>query len=75
MASSISAIRFSDEERELVQNYAELQGISFSQAVRDSVMEQIENFFDLRSYQEYMAAEKHDIVSWEQAEALLDGHS
>lgn len=48
------SLRLSDEDTKLIKTYAELNGITVSELVRRSVLERIEDEFDLKSYNEAM---------------------
>lgn len=52
------SIRLSDEDVNLFKNFAQLNNISMSDLVRQSVLEKIEDEFDLKvmreAYQEYL---------------------
>ena len=56
---STISLRLSEEDRVLFNKYAELQGLSMSELVRQSVLDRIENELDLKAYdaamQEYLA--------------------
>lgn len=44
-------VRFSPEEKTLVRDFAKMHGISISELIRKSVMEQIEDEYDLKVYE------------------------
>lgn len=50
---SIISIRTTEEEKELIKMYADFYGVSMSDFVKTSVIERIEDMFDLRSIEEY----------------------
>lgn len=50
---SIISIRATEEEKELIKTYADFYGVSVSDFVKTSVIERIEDMFDLRSIEEY----------------------
>ncbi|WP_283169932.1 type II toxin-antitoxin system RelB family antitoxin [Curtanaerobium respiraculi] len=50
-----TAIRFAPEERDWIQSYADFVGKSFSEVVRESVLERIEEAADLQAYEEAIA--------------------
>jgi len=52
MAMETTTIRFAKEEREWIQSYADFSGKTFSEAVREAVLEQVEDAADLRAYEE-----------------------
>ena len=45
-------VRFSPEEKTLVRDFAKMHGISISELIRKSVMEQIEDEYDLKVYEQ-----------------------
>ena len=50
---SVISIRTTEEEKELIKSYADFYGVSVSDFVKTSVIERIEDMFDLRSIEEY----------------------
>jgi uncharacterized protein (DUF1778 family) len=57
MARQSTAIRFADEERELIQSYADFQGESFSSVVRKAVLDQVNDWLDVKDYREAVATD------------------
>ena len=55
MAMVSTAIRFSPEERDWIQAYADFIGKSFSEVVREAALEYVEDAADLLAYQEALA--------------------
>jgi hypothetical protein len=49
------SLRLNTADSELVKAYAEMNGISVSELLRRSVMERIEDEFDLKAYEQAMA--------------------
>ena len=45
------SVRLNENDEKLFKKYAEMHGMSLSDLFRDSVMERIENEFDLRCYE------------------------
>ncbi len=45
------SVRLKHEELELIQRYAELKGLTISELVRQSILERIEDEFDLQLYE------------------------
>lgn len=45
------SLRLNDEDTMLFKKYAEIKGITISELVRQSVMERIEDEFDLQAYE------------------------
>ncbi len=50
MAMQTTAVRFAPEEREWIQSYADFMGKSFSDVVREAVLEKVEDAADLQAY-------------------------
>ena len=48
------SVRLNDKEMELIRAYAEMNGISLSDLVRKSILEKIEDEYDLKCYNEAM---------------------
>lgn len=55
MAKEATAIRFAPEEREWIQSYADFRGMSFSEAVREAILEKVEDAADLDAYNAALA--------------------
>ena len=58
------SLRLNTADSELVKAYAEMYGISVSELLRRSVMERIEDEFDLKAYEEAMAEYKKNPVTF-----------
>ena len=56
------SVRMAQEERELIEAYAKLQGISFSEAMRRAILEKIEDEYDIalgeQAYRKYIESGK-----------------
>jgi predicted transcriptional regulator len=50
-----TAIRFADDERDLIQSYADFHGETFSSVVRSAVMDVIDDWLDVQAYNEALA--------------------
>lgn len=64
MAMKTTAIRFGDEEREWIQQYADFSGQSFSDVVREATLDYIEDAADIIAYNEAIAdddGERHSL--------------
>lgn len=48
------SLRLSDEDSALIRKYAEMKKMTVSELIRQTMLEQIENEFDLQIYQEAM---------------------
>lgn len=66
MAMSATAIRFAPEEREWIQSYADFVGKSFSEVVRESVLERVEDAADLQAYEAALAEDDGTTYSMEE---------
>ncbi|MBQ2824568.1 MAG: CopG family transcriptional regulator [Oscillospiraceae bacterium] len=68
------SLRLNDKDSELIKAYASINGMSVSELVRRSVMERIEDEFDLKAYEEAMAEYKKNPVTYshEEVAKLLD---
>ena len=51
MAKEATAIRFSPEEKRWIQSYAALQGSTFSEVVREAILEKVEDMVDAQAYE------------------------
>jgi uncharacterized protein (DUF1778 family) len=71
MARQSTAIRFADEERELIQSYADFEGESFSHVVRTAVLEQANDWLDARDYRDAVTADDGIRYSHEEVGRLL----
>ena len=54
------SLRLNNEDAALIRKYADMKGISVSELVRRSVLDQIEDEFDLKLYQRGMKAYRDD---------------
>ncbi len=71
MAGTAKAIRFDEVEQEMIQGYADLQGVSFSQAVRDAIMDVVEDYYDIKAYEDYLASKDKQPIAWDDAARML----
>ena len=46
------SLRLKDEEMVVIKSYAELKGITITEAIRQAILERIEDEYDLRAYDE-----------------------
>lgn len=58
------SLRLSDEDTMLIKKYAELNKMSVSDLIRQSVMERIENEYDLEMFDKALAEHKADPVTY-----------
>jgi hypothetical protein len=52
------------EELELIQRYAELKGLTISELVRQSILERIEDEFDLQLYEKAISEFRNNPVTY-----------
>lgn len=64
---SATAIRFADEERDWIQSYADFIGKSFSEFVRETALERVEDAADLQAYRDALAGDDGTTYSMEEA--------
>ncbi len=58
------SIRLSDSDTKLFKKYAELHGITVSELVRRSVIERIEDEYDLKAYEDAVAEFEKNPVTY-----------
>lgn len=58
------SVRLNEKDAKLIKYYAELNGISVSDLIRQAVMEKIESEFDLKLYEEAMAEHEKNPVTY-----------
>ncbi|MBQ3177949.1 MAG: ribbon-helix-helix protein, CopG family [Clostridia bacterium] len=58
------SLRLNDEEASLIRKFAELNGLSISELLRQSVLERIEEEYDLKAYEKAIAAFQEDPVTF-----------
>ncbi len=56
--SKTLTIRFTEHERSAVERYAAEKGISLSQLARESILEKIEDEYDLKIYMEWLQSDR-----------------
>lgn len=66
MAMSATAIRFAPEEKQWIQAYADLNGQSFSEFVRESALERVEDALDIQDYQEALKEDDGEHISMDE---------
>lgn len=54
------SVRLNDKENDLIRAYAEMNGMSLSDLVRNSILEKIEDEYDLKAYNEAMEEYKNN---------------
>lgn len=55
MAMNATAIRFADDEKDWIQSCADFMGKTFSEFVRESALERVEDAADLQAYRDAVA--------------------
>ncbi len=58
------SLRLSEEDTLLIKKYAEINSLSVSELIRQSVMEKIENEYDLEIYSKALAEYKENPVTY-----------
>lgn len=58
------SLRLNEEDAILFKKYAEINGITVSELVRQSVIERIENEYDLKAYQKAIQEYKKNPVTY-----------
>ena len=58
------SLRLNDEESALFKKYAEMNGLTISELVRQSVLERIEDEYDLKAYEKAVADYKANPVTF-----------
>ena len=70
---SVISIRFNSEEENVIKNYAKSKGFSISQLIKETLMEKIEEEYDLEVCKEYLKAkEKGNLVTIPFEEAIKE---
>ena len=65
---SMVSLRLDQEDRELFKSYAALHNMSLSELFRSSVLERIEDEYDLKLYEEAMEEYRRDPVTYSHEE-------
>lgn len=63
------SLRLSDEDGDLFKQYAEMKGITVSELIRQSVLERMEDEYDLKIYEKAIAAFQENPVTYSLNEA------
>ncbi len=58
------SIRLDDNDSKLIKAYAELNGMTVSEAIRKAMLERIEDEFDLKAYEEALTEYQNDPVTY-----------
>lgn len=62
------SLRLNDEDSMLIKKYAELNGLTVSELVRQSVFERIEDEHDIKAYEKAMAEYKANPLTYSHEE-------
>ena len=68
---SMITLRVSEEEKEVLQRYADFTGVSLSEFIKTRVIESIEDEYDLKMIEEYEKNRKKEIYSLDEVKKLL----
>ena len=58
------SLRLNEDESALIKAYAAMKNLSVSELIRKTMLEKIEDEYDLKSYEESMAAYKKNPVTY-----------
>ncbi len=58
------SVRLNDEDSQLFRKYAEMNNMTISELVRQTILERIENEYDLQLYREAMEEFKNDPTTY-----------
>ena len=72
MVMTSTAIRFAPEEKSWIQSYADFHGISFSEAVREAILEKIEDDADIKAFNEALVADDGTTYNMDEVDQLFD---
>ena len=68
---SMITLRVSEEEKEVLQRYADFTGVSLSEFIKTRVIESIEDEYDLKMIEEYEKNRKKEYYSLDDVKKLL----
>lgn len=66
------SLRLNNEDSELIKAYANMNGLTVSELLRRSVLERIEDEFDLKAYDEAMKKYKENPVTFSLEEVIRE---
>lgn len=66
----IISLKFTEEESALIRSYAELHKMSVSELIRQTVLERIEEEYDLAAYEKAIKEYHDNPISYSQKEAV-----
>lgn len=64
------SLRLDEQDSKLIKAYAELNGISVSELVRRTVLERIEDEFDLQAFEKAMKSYRENPTTYSHAEVV-----
>ena len=64
------SLRMSNEETSLIKAYAAMKQLSVSELIRRTMIEKIEDEYDLKSYEEAMAEYKKNPITYSHEEVM-----
>ncbi len=64
------SLRINDEENTLFKSYADMHGMTVSELVRTSVLEKIEEEYDLKAYHEAIEEHRKNPITYTHEEVL-----
>ena len=68
---SMITLRVSEEEKEVLQRYADFTGVSLSEFIKTRVIESIEDEYDLKMIEEYEKNRKKEFYSLDEVKKLF----
>lgn len=66
------SLRLNDNDSKLIKSYADMHGMTVSELMRESVLERIEDEYDLKAYEEAMAEYKANPVTYSFDEVIAE---
>lgn len=73
MAKVSTAIRFDIDEKSWIQSYADFHGKTFSDVVREAILEKIEEEADLRAYDDALKLDDGVSYSMAEVDSMFEG--
>jgi len=71
MANGTTHVRFSPEEKELIQTFADFEGTTVSALIRAAVLEWIGDKVDVRLFQEALGKDDGERIAWPEVKERL----
>lgn len=66
------SLRVTDEEKRLMENYANFCGVTLSDAIKAIFFDKLEDEYDLQTIAEYEVAEKSDKIQYKTFDEVVD---